>query len=134
MTEPSAITVSTTFTLHVAGVAPALIDAELRYAPDDPYAIAIHFHTRQGGVEWMFGRELLSDGLLLPSGEGDIVVRPDPDDEERLLLELKAPSGFAVLSAAIEEILDFLELSYDLVMPGEEPLWIDFDREMSKLV
>jgi hypothetical protein len=132
MTEKSVITVATTFTLIVAGVEPALIEAELQYSPDDPYAVAVQFHTRQGGVEWMFGRKLLADGLL-PSGEGDIVVRPDPDDEERVLLELSAPSGFAVLSAAVDEVLEFLELSYDMVMPGEEALWIDFDRELAKL-
>ena len=133
MTEKSVITVATTFTLLVAGVAPTLIDAELQYSPDDPYAVAVQFHTRQGGVEWMFSRDLLADGLLLPSGDGDIVVRPDPDDEERVLLELNAPSGFAVLSAAVDEVLEFLELSFDMVMPGEEHLWIDFERELAKL-
>ncbi|GAA2664165.1 MULTISPECIES: SsgA family sporulation/cell division regulator [Actinosynnema] len=128
------ITTTTTFHLLVPGAAPAPVEAELHYEPEDPYAVAVLFHTGQGKVEWIFARDLLADGLLTPSGEGDILVRPASDDPERVLLELNAPTGFAILSAVAEHIAEFLDLTYDVVQPGEEDLWIDFDRELAKLV
>ncbi|MCS7482257.1 SsgA family sporulation/cell division regulator [Umezawaea endophytica] len=134
MSENTIITAGTTFHLLVPGIAPAPVEAELQYNPEDPYAVAVLFHTGQGKVEWMFARDLLADGLLTPSGEGDIMVRPAADDPERVLLELNAPTGFAILSAEAEHIAEFLDLTYDVVQPGEEDLWIDFDRELAKLV
>ncbi|MFD1152323.1 SsgA family sporulation/cell division regulator [Saccharothrix hoggarensis] len=128
------ITIATTFHLLVPGVAPAPVGAELHYEPEDPYAVAVLFHTGQGKVEWIFARDLLADGLLTASGEGDILVRPAADDPERVLVELNAPTGFAILSADAEDIAEFLDLTYDVVQPGEEDLWIDFDRELAKLV
>ncbi|HWO61881.1 MAG TPA: SsgA family sporulation/cell division regulator [Umezawaea sp.] len=133
MNKKIVITVATTFELLTPGAAPAPIEAELRYDPDDPYAVAISFHTGQGEVEWMFGRELLADGLIARTGDGDIAVRPAPEDPERVLVELDAPTGFAVLSGRSEDIAEFLDLSYDVVSSGEEELWIDFDRELAKL-
>jgi len=133
MNKKIVITVATTFDLLAPGSDSSPIEAELRYDPDDPYAVAIGFHTGQGEVEWMFGRELLADGLITRTGEGDIAVRPAPEDPERVLMELDAPTGFAVLSGLSEDIAEFLDLSYDVVSPGEEELWIDFDRELAKL-
>jgi sporulation and cell division protein SsgA len=133
MNKKIVITVATTFELLTPGAESAPIAAELRYDPDDPYAVAISFHTGQGEVEWMFGRDLLADGLIARTGEGDIAVRPAAEDPERVLVELDAPTGFAVLSGLSEDIAEFLDLSYDIVSPGEEELWIDFDRELAKL-
>ncbi|TWP45200.1 SsgA family sporulation/cell division regulator [Lentzea tibetensis] len=132
--ENLTVRANTTFHLLAPGVAPAPVEAELVYDPEDPYAVAVVFHTGQGRVEWMFARDLLADGLLTPSGEGDILVRPATDDPERVLVELNAPTGFAILSAVAEEVAEFLDQSYDVVQPGEEDLWIDFDRELQKLV
>lgn len=132
--ENLTVRANTTFHLLAPGVAPAPVEAELVYDPEDPYAVAVVFHTGQGRVEWMFARDLLADGLLTPSGEGDILVRPAADDPERVLVELNAPTGFAILSAVAEEVAEFLDQSYDVVQPGEEDLWIDFDRELQKLV
>ena len=73
------------------------------------------------------------DGGQEPA-EGDILVRPASDDPERVLVELNAPTGFAILSAVAEDVAAFLDSSYDVVQPGEEDLWIDFDRELQKLV
>jgi hypothetical protein len=133
MNKKIVIKVATTFDLLAPGAESAPIAAELRYDPDDPYAVSVSFHTGQGEVEWMFGRELLADGLITRTGEGDIAVRPAPEDPERVLVELDAPTGFAVLSGLSEDIAEFLDLSYDVVSPGEEELWIDFDRELAKL-
>src|SRR5688500_5703820 len=84
------ITIPTTLHLLVPVITPAPVAAELHYEPEDPYAVAVLFHTGQGKVEWIFARDLLADGLLTSSGEGDILVRPAADDPERVLLELNA--------------------------------------------
>ncbi|WP_434442032.1 SsgA family sporulation/cell division regulator [Lentzea sp. E54] len=128
------LTARTTLHLLAPGVAPVPVEAELTYATEDPYAVTVVFHAGGGQVTWMFARDLLADGLLAPAGEGDVLVRPAADDPSRVIVELSTPAGSAVLSAVAEELAEFLDRSYDVVQPGEEDLWIDFDRELRKLV
>lgn len=52
------------------------LEAELVFHRRDPYALALHLHTRSGVVTWTFARELLVEGLYAPSGEADVQVWP----------------------------------------------------------
>ncbi|MER6900642.1 SsgA family sporulation/cell division regulator, partial [Amycolatopsis sp. NPDC000740] len=76
--------------------------------------------------------DLLADGLLAPAGDGDVQVRPAADDS-RVLVELNAPDGSAVLEAAANELADFLDRTYDEVPVGSEDRCFDFDEELAKL-
>ena len=122
------------FLFHAPGVAPERVPARLKYERRDPYAVTIVFRTGLGPVEWIFARNLLDVGLLIPSGDGNIVVRPCHADETRVFLDLAAPAGSAVLSADARELATFLDLTYDLVPPGGESRWIDIDDALSRLV
>ncbi|MFI0713352.1 SsgA family sporulation/cell division regulator [Streptomyces inhibens] len=57
----------------------------MRYLPEDPLAVRLDFAvadaTAPNGVTWVFGRDLLATGLILPTGEGDVRVRPHGDSE-----------------------------------------------------
>jgi hypothetical protein len=60
--------------------------ANLRYDVIDPWAVRVAFQTGGEGdgiVEWMFARQLLTDGVAAAVGEGDVV---DLDAELALLL------------------------------------------------
>ena len=53
--------------------------ADLRYSADDPWAVRVAFQTGGEGdgiVEWMFARQLLTDGVSGTVGEGDVRVWP----------------------------------------------------------
>jgi hypothetical protein len=89
---------------------------------------------RAGWVEWVFARDLLADGLIAHAGEGDVRIRPVVDDPEVVAVELSSPSGHAVFEASAQELADFLDRTYDVVVPGNENLWVDVDEALTRLL
>jgi hypothetical protein len=116
--------------------APAVpVQVELRYDTRDPYALVAAFRTgRSGWIDWVFSRDLLADGLLAEVGDGDVRVRPDADDPAVVRLALSSPSGEATFEAAADELADFLDRTYDVVLPGNEHLWVDVDGALAQLI
>jgi hypothetical protein len=111
------------------------VRVELRYDTRDPYAVVAAFRTGKAGwVEWVFARDLLADGLIAAAGEGDVRIRPSTDDPEVVMVELSSPSGHAVFEASAQEFADFLDRTYDVVLPGNEHLWVDVDEALSQMI
>lgn len=111
------------------------VQVELRYDTRDPYAVIAAFRTgRSGWVEWVFARDLLADGLITQTGEGDVRMRPASDNPGVIVLELSSPSGHAMFEASAEELADFLDSTYDVVLPGNEHLWVDVDDALAGLI
>lgn len=111
------------------------VQVELRYDTSDPYAVIAAFRTgRAGWVEWVFSRDLLSDGLLADAGDGDVRIRPAVDNPEVVVVELSSPSGHAMFEASAEELADFLDRTYDVVLPGNEHLWVNVDDALAHLM
>jgi hypothetical protein len=129
---PVAVEVDITVGLRGMLGGPVPVPTELRYDPADPYAVTATFHHGQGAVDWIFARDLLADGLLAPTGDGDLHINPVADSDT-VLLVLTAPDGAAVMEASAEELATFLDLSYEQVAPGEEWDHVDFDAELAKL-
>lgn len=121
------------FGLRTFGADPLPVQADLEYDAHDPYAVVVAYHSGGGTVRWMFGRDLLADGLLTPSGDGDVIISP-ADDVSIVVFALSAPDGCAVLEAPAQELAEFLDRTYDVVPAGTEPEWFDFDQEIGKLV
>jgi hypothetical protein len=119
----------------LAPLAPAVpVQVELRYDTRDPYAVIAAFRTgRAGWVEWCFSRDLLADGLLAETGEGDVRISP-AEDPEVVIFELSSPSGHAVFETSAHRLADFLDRTYDIVVPGGEAHWMDFDGAVSHLL
>ena len=112
------------------------LTAELRYDAADPYAVDAVFHTGEPrGVRWVFARELLSEGLFRPSGDGDVHVSPLVDENGRaiVLIELRSPDGEAVLHAPAEGLAAFLQSTYAIVAPGGESGHVDLDVLVEEL-
>jgi hypothetical protein len=102
------------------GATPA--EAELRYDTADPYAVAIVFTVHGREVVWVFGRDLLLQGVSEPVGDGDVQVLPsiDADGRAQVLVSLTAPTGQALVEARARDVLDFLALTTQAVWPGTE--------------
>ncbi len=134
-------TVSTQLELHlVVPGGPSLpVLASLCYAADDPWAVRVTFHT--GGsdsddvVEWMFARQLLTDGIRGPVGEGDVRVWPAMRGFDRIVhLAMASPSGSALFEIDRNGLVQFLQQTYLLVPTGAEESVVDLDAELALLL
>lgn len=83
-------------------------------------------------IEWVFARQLLASGLDLPTGEGDVHVRPALG--QRTVVELRSPDGVALLQFDRTELRRFLGSSYLAVPEGEELSRLDYDRALADLL
>jgi hypothetical protein len=117
--------------------ADVLLDASLRYDRDDPYAVHLSFPTSPGRdpIEWIFARSLVSDGLTVPAGDGDVRIWPSPDElTGPVYVELCSPSGRALFAVSRPVLADFVARCHTLVPPGSEADYLDLDAELDMLL
>ena len=112
------------------------VQADLSYAPTDPYAVRVAFHTGTNEiVEWTFARSLLTDGVTHPVGDGDVQVWPvNTDGAPKVCLSLSSPSGRALFEAPLPQLVQFLTQTYAVVPTGCESDFVDVDSELSALL
>jgi hypothetical protein len=116
--------------------------ANLYYSSEDPYAIRIAFHVGlDEPVEWIFARDLLSNGLKGRDGLGDVRVWSglataggSGTAEQVLHIELSSPFGEAHFEAPIRNMSDFLRSTHRIVPAGEEGNFIDVEAELADLL
>ncbi len=121
--------------LAAAGTIP--VDAELRYAAADPFAVEALFDTGDTEwVRWVFARDLLAGGLVGSAGEGDVCVAPAQDEVGRRVVhvQLSSPEGLAVLEAPAQTLGEFLAKTYDLVPAGLEGEHMQIDDTVDALL
>lgn len=145
------VTVSTELQLRlvVPGATSLPVRAGLRYDVADPYAVSVAFHTSgsEGSgddvVEWTFARQLLTDGVAGPVGEGDVQVWPtapgtgsrtDGPSQAIVCLSLSSPSGRALFEVPLPELVEFLGQTYEAVPTGSEGDHVDVDAELALLL
>lgn len=137
----STVTADMQLRLVVPGSAALPVRAGMRYDPSDPYAVLVSFHTGpadgEGGdvVEWTFARQLLTDGVTGPVGEGDVQVWPSTSSGAAVVcLALSSPSGKALFEIPLPHLVDFLGRTYAAVPTGEESAHVDVDAELALLL
>jgi hypothetical protein len=110
--------------------------ASLFYSGEDPYAVRMAFHVgTDEPVEWIFARDLLSEGMTGPSGEGDVRVWPSAaEGEPTLNLLLSSPFGQAHFEAPMQDLADFLRRAYDAIPAGHEAEYFDIEGELDGLL
>lgn len=112
--------------------------AGLHYQADDPWAVSVTFRTgadEDDKVEWMFARQLLSDGVHEVAGEGDVRVWPSLADGERVVdLAMASPSGSALFEIDRDVLVGFLQQTYLAVPTGSEEAVVDLDAELALLL
>ena len=97
--------------------------ADWRYTTDHPWSVFVCFRDREDDHDtyspWEFGRDLLYQGLTVPTGLGDVQVWP-----ERGRIAVRLRNGFheTVLHFRHIDLRDFIAETFQLVPPGEECL------------
>jgi hypothetical protein len=114
---------------------PAALPAELHYDMADPYAVRLSIGApATRSVDWVFARELLTEGMSRPTGTGDVLVIPrhrcHPDS---VRIVLRSTTGAALVDIAASAVTAFLRRTVSLVPPGTESLHIDMDRALAEL-
>ena len=132
-----ATTICTEFVLRlvVPGGPPLPVVSGLRYDRLDPWAVHVAFQTGgegDGTVAWTFARQLLTDGIAAPTGEGDVRVWPALHGPDRVVnLAMASPSGSALFEIDRDELVEFLQATYLLVPTGCEREAVDLDAELA---
>src|SRR3954469_11084316 len=112
--------------------APSEVSALFSYDARDPYAVRIRFGPAHAGgtdaVTWLIGRELLRAGLDQPAGDGDVRVGPTEASGDVLFLQLRAPSGEALMELSRTALAAFIRGTETLVPFGAEAAAIDLDE------
>jgi hypothetical protein len=125
---PTAVTAELSLRMVVDSDATIEVPCSLEYRAEEPYAVRATFRTGVADIEWMFGRDLLLEGLQRPSGEGDVVVWPEhTGDSPLILMALNSPSGQAVLECDRPHVELFLRRTFEVVPLGAETLTTDVD-------
>jgi hypothetical protein len=135
-TAPATVTQTVTLELIDPTGAATPINAELRYDARDPYAVTTVFMTGTTQVRWTFGRELLTDGLYEPAGDGDVHVWPCLDSEGHavVIIELCSPDGEALVQARTGDLSAFVEKMNKAVSPGTESALVDVDAAIDAIL
>jgi hypothetical protein len=112
------------------------VPTRLLYEPHDPYAVHIVFYAdTDEPVTWAFDRDLLAQGILRPSGEGDVRLWPTRTGPDAVLnLALSPPHGAAHLTASLSVVTQWLERTYHLAPSGREGDGIDLNAELARLL
>lgn len=138
MTHIATVTTELELRLAVPGGPSLPVIAGLRYDSNDPWAVRVAFQTGGEGdgiVEWMFARQLLTDGVAKACGEGDVRVWPALHGAERVVnLAMASPSGSALFEIDRDALVEFLQQTYLAVPTGNECDVVDLDAELTLLL
>jgi hypothetical protein len=136
-TRPDMVSTEIELRLVVADGPDRPVHADLSYAPSDPYAVQVAFHTGSTEiVEWTFARSLLTDGVTHPVGDGDVQVWPAnaTSGSPMVCLSLSSPSGRALFEAPLTRVVEFLTKTYALVPTGCESEFVDVGAELASIL
>ena len=140
MDKPSRSTSATTVRASVPFISgetqTELIEGELVFDHADPYAVVMHLEARSGTVVWTFARELLTEGLYEPVGDGDVQVWPclSNTGEAVVIIELRSPDGMALIQAPSRTVHDFVARAESIVPVGQESNHLALDSLISQLL
>jgi len=96
--------------VHTSGVE---VHGEWWWSPDRPAEV----HLVVDSVEWVIGRDLLAEGVLGPTGKGDVRFWPWLSS---LWVHLSSPHGEALLRGSLRVAEDFLERTWLACPPRVE--------------
>ncbi|WP_405883227.1 SsgA family sporulation/cell division regulator [Streptomyces sp. NBC_01136] len=127
-----------TLWLYVSPQETLPVQARFHYDPAMPFAVSVDFSNTAGGaVTWVLSRELLSEGLLRPSGEGDVHIWPRCPrygGRRSLHIQLVGRSGIALLYADLTRVRSWIADTYVLVPSDSEGEAIDWEASFARVL
>lgn len=114
--------------------------AEMSYAATDPWAVRVSFQVGSGQdgdgtVDWLFARQLLTEGISGTVGDGDVKVWPSVSGRERVInLAMASPSGAALFEIDRDALVEYLQQTQFAVPTGTEQDVVDLDAELALLI
>ena len=109
----------------------APVRAEVRYYRSDPLAVEMRLSVDgEPAVSWVFGRDLLIEGLRRPCGVGDVRLYPV---HESVIITLCSTAGKAVLLSYLPDLDRFVDHILSDVPAGTEITHDDIERELAEL-
>ena len=114
--------------------------AEMRYAAVDPWAVRVSFQVGSGQdgdgtVDWLFARQLLTEGISGTVGDGDVRVWPSVSGRDRVInLAMASPSGAALFEIDRDALVEYLHQTQFVVPTGTEQDVVDLDAELALLL
>lgn len=112
------------------------LDVTFGFDPSDPYAVTMTFRTPHAAVTWMFGRDLLIQGMGNPAGEGDVHIWPclDSHGQAVVIIELSSPDGELMAQARTTDVQQFVNRTLTQVPSGSESGNIDIETLVEALL
>jgi hypothetical protein len=134
--RPITVSAEMQVALVVPGATALPVRASIAYDACDPYAVQVAFHTGTGdAVQWTFARQLLTDGVTSPCGQGDVRTWPATSERGQVVcLSLSSPSGSALFEVPVPELVEFLTMTYAAVPTGSETDHVDVEAELAELL
>ncbi len=116
----------------VLGEPPQDAQIALAYVDTDPYAVIVTVTVPgKAPATLLLGRDLLADGMLAPSGDGDVTVACRG---RRVHLTLRDRRGEAVVVLRARALARFLRDTYRCVPAGTESQHVDVDRLLAGML
>ncbi|MFD7130893.1 SsgA family sporulation/cell division regulator [Streptomyces sp. NPDC059894] len=114
------------------------IPARFVYDPRLPFEVRLELPGPDGAraAPWVFARDLLTNGLRRPSGEGDVRVHPPCrcHGQQDTRVHLHGTSGTALLHIPEQPLRAWLVRTWEAVAPGEESGRIDWTTALDGLL
>jgi hypothetical protein len=113
------------------------VAVSLRYDASDPLAVSLVFTSLLdpddlSQVTWVFARDLLSEGIHLATGVGD--VRVSPSSWQTTDVELLPPTGSCRVQFYTDELQEFVRQTVELSPPGSERCGESLERMLRELL
>ena len=123
---------ATTEMLLISDPTIPVVQAELRYYGDDPFAVQMLLSIDHSpAICWTFSRDLLITGASMPSGVGDVQVYPTYDG---VIIELRSGSYAVALLAYAPDVAQFIDRTLAVVPIDAELDHYDIEGELALLV
>ncbi|WP_445259006.1 SsgA family sporulation/cell division regulator [Nocardioides aurantiacus] len=113
-----------------------VVEADLLFDPADPFAVTARFRSGPERVSWTFCRDLLSQGLYEPVGDGDVRVWPCLSSSGRavVLVELGPPGEDVTLQADSRAVAEFVAKAQAVEPCEDEVVLVDLDVELARIL
>lgn len=130
-------------TIVLGGVLHLPASVAFRYNAKEPFAVrmSVSVSVADAHMEWVFDRDLLIQGVDMPTGLGDVQVwpasqRPElPEaDDDTILVRIGSPEAQATLAIPAKVVRDFVERTQDAVPVGTESHLLRFDKGIVRLM